>query len=217
MGVGGFGFLAGLTSVGVAVMVAGLTLNGHVGGGLTGIWASLLAFHVVQLSGVIYHHLRLGPLATTKNQKARRRKGAREEASGGGSGRSGGDDLTCITLPAAGGSAMQAAGTEVCVISEDEQRYDELKTEGAAVVKKRAEMKELYEKAVRASVASEGYFRYNQLKEEGEKVLARRAELKALYEDAVRDIGDMVRAQKRTSLQGLLLNRIKGSTISRLR
>ena len=103
MGVGGFGFLAGLTSVGVAVMVAGLTLNGHVGGGLTGIWASLLAFHVVQLSGVIYHHLRLGPLATTKHQKARRRKGAREEASGGGSGRSGGDDLTCITLPAAGG------------------------------------------------------------------------------------------------------------------
>ena len=78
-------------------------------------------------------------------------------------------------------------------------------------------MKELYEKAVRASVASEGYFRYNQLKEEGEKVLARRAELKALYEDAVRDIGDMVRDQKRTSLQGLLLNRIKGSTISRLR
>ena len=44
-----------------------------------------------------------------------------------------------------------------------------------------------------------------------------RAELKALYEDAVRDIGDMVRDQKRTSLQGLLLNRIKGSTISRLR
>ena len=91
MGVGGFGFLAGITSVGVAVMVAGLTLNGRVGGGLVGIWSSLLAFHIVQLTGVLFHHLRLGPLASSQPS----------------------DSSACIVLPAAAGS-VPAAG-EVCV------------------------------------------------------------------------------------------------------
>lgn len=31
--------------------------------GLVAVWGSLLAFHVVQLAGVIYHYLFLGPLA----------------------------------------------------------------------------------------------------------------------------------------------------------
>ena len=91
MGVGGFGFLAGITSVGVAVMVAGLTLNGRVGGGLVGIWSSLLAFHIVQLTGVLFHHLRLGPLASSRPSES----------------------SSCIVLPAAAGS-VPAAG-EVCV------------------------------------------------------------------------------------------------------
>ena len=82
MGVGGFGFLAGITSVGVAVMVAGLTLNGRVGGGLVGIWSSLLAFHIVQLTGVLFHHLRLGPLASPRPSES----------------------SSCIVLPAAAGS-----------------------------------------------------------------------------------------------------------------
>jgi putative MATE family efflux protein len=63
MGVGGFGFLAGLTSLGVAVMVSGLTLSSRLGLGVSSVWYSLLAFHAVQLTGVLLHHLRIGPLA----------------------------------------------------------------------------------------------------------------------------------------------------------
>ena len=100
MGVGGFGFLAGLTSIGVAVMVIAtrsppdpvptrldarlplqreavlperhdgtphqvgcLTLSSTLGLGVSSVWFSLLAFHIVQLAGVMLHHLRLGPLA----------------------------------------------------------------------------------------------------------------------------------------------------------
>uniref|UniRef100_A0A7S4BZK7 Protein RFT1 homolog n=1 Tax=Chrysotila carterae TaxID=13221 RepID=A0A7S4BZK7_CHRCT len=63
MGVGGFGFLAGLTSVGVLAMVCGLMLPNC---GLNGILLSLGAFHVVQAAGVLYHHLRLGPLAVRR-------------------------------------------------------------------------------------------------------------------------------------------------------
>ena len=57
MGVGAFGYLAALTSVGVAVMVAGLTLSAKLGLGVSSVWFSLLGFHVVQLIGTMYHHL----------------------------------------------------------------------------------------------------------------------------------------------------------------
>jgi len=63
MGVGGFGFLAGATALGVAVMVAGIQLTTRLGIGISGIWLSLAGFHVVQLTAVLLHHLRLGPLA----------------------------------------------------------------------------------------------------------------------------------------------------------
>ena len=81
MGVGGFGFLAGLTSVGVAVMVAGLALSARLGLGVSSVWYSLLAFHVVQLTGVMVHHLRLGPLARRAERRAKVRDavGAGEE------------------------------------------------------------------------------------------------------------------------------------------
>ena len=81
MGVGGFGFLAGLTSVGVTVMVAGLALSARLGLGVSSVWYSLLAFHVVQLMGVMVHHLRLGPLARRAERRAKVRDadGARGE------------------------------------------------------------------------------------------------------------------------------------------
>ena len=63
MGVGGFGFLSGATAVGVAVMVAGIQLSTRLGGGISGIWLALAAFHVVQITAVVTHHLRIGPLA----------------------------------------------------------------------------------------------------------------------------------------------------------
>jgi len=63
MGVGAFGFLALLTSLGVSVMVGCLALANHLQLGVASVWASLLAFHVVQLTGTMFHHLRLGPLA----------------------------------------------------------------------------------------------------------------------------------------------------------
>jgi len=64
MGVGGFGFLAGITSLGVAVMFTGLKISSHFGLGVSSVWWSLCAFHVVQSVGTMYHHLRLGPLQT---------------------------------------------------------------------------------------------------------------------------------------------------------
>jgi len=63
MGVGGFGFLAGITCAGVATMVGCLALSAKLNLGLVAVWGSLLAFHVVQLSGVLYHFLKVGPLA----------------------------------------------------------------------------------------------------------------------------------------------------------
>ena len=63
MGVGGFGYLAGLTSVGVAAMVIGLSISARLNLGVASIWWSLFAFHIIQLSGTLWHHLRLSPLA----------------------------------------------------------------------------------------------------------------------------------------------------------
>ena len=51
MGVGAFGPLAALTSVGVAVMCGGLALSSRLGLGVASVWFSLLGFHLVQLSG----------------------------------------------------------------------------------------------------------------------------------------------------------------------
>lgn len=58
MGVGSFGFLAALTSVGVGVMVCGLSLAARHGWGLSAVWGSVLAFHVVQARSI-------HPIATT--------------------------------------------------------------------------------------------------------------------------------------------------------
>ena len=52
MGLGAFGPLAALTSVGVGVMVAGLTLSSRLGLGVASVWWSLLGFHVVQVHGL---------------------------------------------------------------------------------------------------------------------------------------------------------------------
>jgi hypothetical protein len=114
MGVGGFGFLAGLTSVGVTVMVAGLALSARLGLGVSSVWYSLLAFHVVQLMGVMVHHLRLGPLARRAERRAKVRNadGARGED---GAGRVDGVALP-PTVPAAGVECIQLPVLgEVCV------------------------------------------------------------------------------------------------------
>jgi putative MATE family efflux protein len=66
MGVGAFGYLAGITAVGVGVMVLGLALSSHLGLGVSSVWLSLTAFHIVQSIGTIYHHLKMGPLALGK-------------------------------------------------------------------------------------------------------------------------------------------------------
>ena len=63
MGLGAFGYLAGLTAVGVAVMVAGLRYSSMASLGVASVWWSLLAFHAVLMAGQLAHHLRLGPLA----------------------------------------------------------------------------------------------------------------------------------------------------------
>ena len=63
MGLGHFGFLAALTSAGIAVMCAGLLASARLGLGVASVWWSLLGFHFVQLSGLLYHHLRRSPLA----------------------------------------------------------------------------------------------------------------------------------------------------------
>ena len=97
MGVGGFGFLAGLTSLGVAVMVGGLTISSRLGLGVSSVWYSLLAFHVVQLLGVMIHHLKLGPLAT---------KGRAGPGDGAAAAVPKPVDVECIELPVVG---------EVCV------------------------------------------------------------------------------------------------------
>ena len=97
MGVGAFGFLAGLTSVGVAVMVVGLVASAKLGLGVSSVWFSLLACHVVLLAGQMWHFLRLGPLARTA-----------EEA-----GAAGGDvpGPDCVDVPVVG---------EVCVTAKTE-------------------------------------------------------------------------------------------------
>ena len=76
MGVGAFGYLAALTSVGVSVMVAGIMLSVRMNGGVASVWFALLGFHLVQVVGTMYHHLRLGPLARTGKGGATETEGA---------------------------------------------------------------------------------------------------------------------------------------------
>ena len=94
MGVGCFGFLAGLTAVGVGVMVGGLTVASKLGLGLSAVWASVLAFHLVQVIGLMFHYLKVGPLAV-KTPAA-----ATSVA-----------EVQCIEVPSVG---------EVCVVAEDD-------------------------------------------------------------------------------------------------
>ena len=59
---GCFGYLAAVTAVGVGVMLGGLALTTRFGFGVSGVWLSLTAFHVVQSVATLFHHVRLGPL-----------------------------------------------------------------------------------------------------------------------------------------------------------
>lgn len=95
MGVGGFGYLAGLTAVGVCVMLGGLAISSRLGLGVASVWYSLLGFHAVQLSGVIFHHLRLGPLARRPGEPSQPPAPTAE--------------VDCVELPVVG---------EVCVVNE---------------------------------------------------------------------------------------------------
>ena len=63
MGLGAFGPLALLTSIGVSVMVAGLTLSAKLGLGVSSVWFSLLGFHIVQGVGAMLWYFFLSPLA----------------------------------------------------------------------------------------------------------------------------------------------------------
>lgn len=100
MGVGAFGPLALLTAVGVGVMVCGLTLSARLGLGVSSVWFSLLGFHLVQLFGTMYYHLRLGPLAKGSSPpSADAPAGAQAEG------------VDCVELPGVG---------EVCVTGDAE-------------------------------------------------------------------------------------------------
>ena len=68
-----FGPLALLTAVGVGVMVGGLTLSARLGLGVSSVWFSLLGFHLVQLFGTMFFHLRLGPQLPLCVEEERRR------------------------------------------------------------------------------------------------------------------------------------------------
>jgi ABC-type nickel/cobalt efflux system permease component RcnA len=70
LGVGAFGPLAALTSVGVAVMVAGLSISSRLGLGISSVWFSLLGFHLVQLVGTMIFHFKMGPLAVRGDEAA---------------------------------------------------------------------------------------------------------------------------------------------------
>lgn len=106
MGVGAFGYLAALTSVGVSVMVAGIMLSVRMNGGVASVWFALLGFHLVQVVGTMYHHLRLGPLARTGKGGATETEGAAAPFVTG---------VECTPVPGVG---------EVCTVAEDEEQTD---------------------------------------------------------------------------------------------
>lgn len=104
MGVGAFGPLALLTAVGVGVMVGGLTLSARLGLGVSSVWFSLLGFHLVQLFGTMFFHLRLGPLADGASPPSVE---VVEVARG--------DGVDCVEVPGVG---------EVCVTGDAEGEAD---------------------------------------------------------------------------------------------
>lgn len=62
LGTSCFGYLAGLTAVGCATMVGGITLSARMGAGLGAIWLWQGVFHLLQMTGAMTHYLWLGPL-----------------------------------------------------------------------------------------------------------------------------------------------------------
>jgi len=96
MGLGAFGYLAGLTAIGVAVMVAGLQISAARNLGVASVWWSLLGFHAVLTVGQLLHHLRLGPLARAKQPATSPELEA---------------EVDCAPVPLVG---------EVCILSEPE-------------------------------------------------------------------------------------------------
>ena len=63
IGLGSFGALAAQTALGAGAMVATLRQAARRGWGLEGIFCAIAVFNVVQLAGVLRHHLSTGPLA----------------------------------------------------------------------------------------------------------------------------------------------------------
>ena len=107
MGVGAFGPLAILTAVGVAVMVGGLTLSARFGLGVSSVWFSLLGFHLVQLFGTMFFHLRLGPLADGASQPSADAPAGRAQA----------ESVDCVEVPGVG---------EVCVTGDADASEESL-------------------------------------------------------------------------------------------
>ena len=92
-------------------MVAGLTVSSRLGLGVSSVWFSLLAFHAVQLCGVMFHHLHLGPLARWKVEDGGREsiEGVPQAAAGDTAPLTG--SVECVELPVVG---------EVCINAEVE-------------------------------------------------------------------------------------------------
>eukprot|EP00930_Biecheleria_cincta_P089294 TRINITY_DN78573_c0_g1_i1.p1 TRINITY_DN78573_c0_g1~~TRINITY_DN78573_c0_g1_i1.p1 ORF type:complete len:220 (+),score=42.51 TRINITY_DN78573_c0_g1_i1:94-660(+) len=57
MGRGAWGDLAKLTGLSAVAMITSLQLTSQMGLGLTGVWLSISAFNLVNLAGVLWHHL----------------------------------------------------------------------------------------------------------------------------------------------------------------
>ena len=73
-------------------MCVGLYLTAKLNLGLVVVWGSLLAFYAVQLVGVVFHYLRLGPLSHRQQSAAAR-------------------EVECVIVPQPGGAV------EVCAAS----------------------------------------------------------------------------------------------------
>lgn len=67
LGLGSFKALAICTAIGTGIMIA-ILLNPFLGSRLNGILLSIAAFHAFQAFAMIFHHLKLGPLSTVKEQ-----------------------------------------------------------------------------------------------------------------------------------------------------
>lgn len=61
MGRGAWGELAKLTGCAAGTMVLMLELSRRLGLGLVGVWLAISGFNLVNLVGVLWHHLRVAP------------------------------------------------------------------------------------------------------------------------------------------------------------